>query len=63
MKNDIQPRAIALDSSEYIQSQNPKWETLLKHKKVNLYCRVLLIAKMYLQLWTAQNKAMTCELY
>ena len=25
MKNDIQPRAIALDSSGYIQSQNPRY--------------------------------------
>ena len=25
MKNDIHPRAIALDSSGYIQSQNPRY--------------------------------------
>jgi len=64
MKNDIQPRAIALDSSGYIHPRYvAKWETQLMHKKVNVYCGVLLIAKIYLQHWIAQNKAMTCELY
>ena len=69
MKNDIQPRAIALDSYGTYTSKildmfpngKPSWCT--KRSMYNVYCGVLLIAKMYLQHWIAQNKAMTCELY
>lgn len=67
MKNDIQPRAIALDSSGYIQSQNPRYVPQMgnpveaQKSQSILWC--ITNSKMYLQHWIAQNKAMTSELY